>query len=239
MADGVGWKSTWKFQTIASADNFKPSVGMYDMASFDLAACRAPTARKRSWMPKYGSLTWDACSKRFASRAHLLPPSPLTLDSWISADGTLNRAGPQGHSIHPQRAQGTLRLNRPTGRLIGCWPCILSRRPLRRIMVRNCSPIVSHSHCPSSDSCVSVARHLGNLAAPATAPTYMQHQYYSSNASGYTYPPAHPSHYSQYAPQMMVLQSSQVPTSPGQANYWTNTRNEAVRYLGQQNAQCV
>ncbi|KAI0317644.1 hypothetical protein OF83DRAFT_1120276 [Amylostereum chailletii] len=78
-----------------------------------------------------------------------------------------------------------------------------------------------------------VARHLNGLTANATTPSYVQPQYYAMN--GYNYPSANPPPYSEYAPQMLVLQSQQVPTND--STYWTNTRNEAVRYLGQPGTQ--
>ncbi|KAA1473731.1 hypothetical protein DENSPDRAFT_882264 [Dentipellis sp. KUC8613] len=76
-----------------------------------------------------------------------------------------------------------------------------------------------------------VARHLGGLTTPATTPSYVQPQYYG--ASNYSYPTSNPTPYSQYANEINHLQSQQVPSND--SGYWANTRNDAVRYLGQQN----
>ncbi|KAI0064180.1 hypothetical protein BV25DRAFT_1934347 [Artomyces pyxidatus] len=75
-----------------------------------------------------------------------------------------------------------------------------------------------------------VTRHLSNLTVSTTTPSYVQPHYYSVH--GFNYPTGNPPPYTEYATELNHLQSHQQPTND--SGYWANTRNDAVRYLGDQ-----
>ncbi|CCM06130.1 uncharacterized protein FIBRA_08379 [Fibroporia radiculosa] len=75
-----------------------------------------------------------------------------------------------------------------------------------------------------------VARHLSNLSISAAAPSYLQA--YPPSASVPSYPQAHFPVSGEYAAELNHLASSSVPTYDG--GYWESARNDAVRYLGEQ-----
>ena len=84
--------------------------------------------------------------------------------------------------------------------------------------------------------CRTVARQLSNLTVSGTAPSYVQPHYYSLSSA--MYPSSNPQPYSEYASQISHLQASQPPAG-NNMSYWENTRNDAVRYLGENGNQCV
>ncbi|THH14012.1 hypothetical protein EW146_g6273 [Bondarzewia mesenterica] len=89
-----------------------------------------------------------------------------------------------------------------------------------------------------------VARQLRNLTVSAAPPSYVQPHYYNVNNATYptatypsatypsaTYPSPNAHPYSEYASEINHLHSQQQPAND--SGYWENTRDHAVRYLGQ------
>jgi cohesin loading factor subunit SCC2 len=52
-----------------------------------------------------------------------------------------------------------------------------------------------------------------------------------------SYPQGNPPPYAEYAPEVDYLGNQQPPAND--SGYWENTRNDAVRFLGDEAAQCV
>jgi cohesin loading factor subunit SCC2 len=77
-----------------------------------------------------------------------------------------------------------------------------------------------------------VARHLGGLNIGATVPSYIR---YTMNGS--SHPQGNPPPYAEYADEVNYLTTQQGPAND--SGYWENTRDDAVRYLGDQPGQCV
>jgi cohesin loading factor subunit SCC2 len=80
-----------------------------------------------------------------------------------------------------------------------------------------------------------VANHLGGLSIAAAIPSYIQPQFYAMNGS--SYPQGNPPPYSEYASEVSYLGSQQAPAND--SGYWENTRNDTVRYIGEQAGQYV
>ncbi|KAI0051083.1 hypothetical protein FA95DRAFT_1554896 [Auriscalpium vulgare] len=75
-----------------------------------------------------------------------------------------------------------------------------------------------------------VTRHMSTLTVGGTAPSYVQPHYYS--VGGFNYPAGNPPPYTEYATEVNHIQSQQPPAI--NSGYWETTRNDAVRYLGDQ-----
>ena len=77
-----------------------------------------------------------------------------------------------------------------------------------------------------------VARHLSNMTFTAAPPTFMQQGYYSApHAQVYAREP-NPPPYTEYAQELSYISRPQVPNND--RGYWEDTRDEAVRLLGDQ-----
>ncbi|KAF9806781.1 hypothetical protein IEO21_08541 [Rhodonia placenta] len=75
-----------------------------------------------------------------------------------------------------------------------------------------------------------VARHLSNLSISAAPPSYIQQHAYGGQASS-----SHSPHFpvsSEYAAELNHMASPSIPAYDG--GYWEATRNDAVKYLGEQ-----
>ncbi|KAF8636245.1 hypothetical protein AX17_003730 [Amanita inopinata Kibby_2008] len=75
-----------------------------------------------------------------------------------------------------------------------------------------------------------VARHLSNMTLTAAPPSFMQPNYYSMQHAGHYVQDGNPPPYTEYAQEMSYISAPQVPANDG--GYWENTRNDAVRLLG-------
>ncbi|KAH9923582.1 hypothetical protein B0H21DRAFT_765352 [Amylocystis lapponica] len=76
-----------------------------------------------------------------------------------------------------------------------------------------------------------VARHLSNLTLSAAPPSYVQsHHHHTQGAP--MYPQAHYPPFVEYAHELNHLATASAPVHDG--GYWESTRNEAVRYIGEQ-----
>jgi cohesin loading factor subunit SCC2 len=80
-----------------------------------------------------------------------------------------------------------------------------------------------------------VTRHFNPIAVSASPASYTHPQYYAPSNAAYQQMRAQP--YGEYENEIRYLQSTQVP--PNDGGYWTQTRDEAVRYLNEQNNGCV
>ncbi|GLB45503.1 putative sister chromatid cohesion protein [Lyophyllum shimeji] len=75
-----------------------------------------------------------------------------------------------------------------------------------------------------------VARHLSSMTLTAQPPSFVQPNYYVVQGTGY--PPGNPPPYTEYAQEISYLGSSQA--SSNDSGYWSQTRDDAVRLLGDQ-----
>jgi len=69
----------------------------------------------------------------------------------------------------------------------------------------------------------------------AAIPSYIQPQLYTVNGS--SYPQGNPPPYAEYTHEVDYLASQPAPVND--SGYWENTRNDALRYLGDQTGQWV
>ncbi|PFH53278.1 hypothetical protein AMATHDRAFT_73479 [Amanita thiersii Skay4041] len=84
---------------------------------------------------------------------------------------------------------------------------------------------------PASASPVNhVARHLSHMTFSAAPPTFMQPNYYSPQHTLLYTHNSMPSPYTDYSQELSFISAPQFPGNHG--NYWVNTRNDAVRLLG-------
>lgn len=108
-------------------------------------------------------------------------------------------------------------------RLLGTYP-LASATPTTHGTCRRV-PIEAHTL-----TLYSVSRHLSGLSLTATPPTYyVQPTMYSLQ---YAPAPQQYQRYNEYGPELSHLSSSAAPYNDG--GYWERTRNEAVRYIGEQ-----
>lgn len=89
--------------------------------------------------------------------------------------------------------------------------------------------------CPMLTTPNTVSRHLNNLAITTGVPSYIQPHHYSLQNSSYA--PGIPTQYTEYASEIDYLASNHTPAND--SGYWENARDDAVRFLGDQSAQCV
>ena len=83
-----------------------------------------------------------------------------------------------------------------------------------------------------------MARHLSNLSITAAAPSFVQPDYHTLHGSSYLQ--GNPPPYTEYAHEINYLIAPyENPVPVRNMEYWQNTRDDAVRLLGEQAERCI